>query len=60
METETILILLFVVVTAVAIAVQRLAIPYTVALVVRVHPEFSIENGKRIQCRKGAHRRNGL
>ncbi len=33
METETVLILLFVVVTAVAIAVQRLAIPYTVALV---------------------------
>src|SRR5664280_1813988 len=33
METETILILLFVVVTAVAIAVQRLAVPYTVALV---------------------------
>ena len=30
---ETVLILLFVVVTAVAIAVQRLAIPYTVALV---------------------------
>ncbi|PKN89487.1 MAG: Na+/H+ antiporter [Deltaproteobacteria bacterium HGW-Deltaproteobacteria-1] len=34
METETILILLFVVATTVAIAVQRLAIPYTVALVV--------------------------
>ena len=34
METETILVLLFVVATAVAIAVQRLAIPYTVALVV--------------------------
>ncbi|MFH0998479.1 MAG: sodium:proton antiporter [Pseudomonadota bacterium] len=34
METGTILILLFVVVTAVAIAVQRLAIPYTVALVI--------------------------
>jgi CPA1 family monovalent cation:H+ antiporter len=34
METETVLILLFVVATAVAIAVQRLAIPYTVALVV--------------------------
>jgi CPA1 family monovalent cation:H+ antiporter len=33
METETILILLFVVATAVAIAVQRLAVPYTVALV---------------------------
>jgi CPA1 family monovalent cation:H+ antiporter len=33
MEFETILILLFVVVTAVAITVQRLAIPYTVALV---------------------------
>ncbi len=33
METETIFILLFVVATAVAIAVQRLAIPYTVALV---------------------------
>ncbi|MGA8863519.1 MAG: Na+/H+ antiporter [Gallionella sp.] len=33
MESETILILLFVVATAVAIAVQRLAIPYTVALV---------------------------
>ncbi len=33
MGTETVLILLFVVVTAVAIAVQRLAIPYTVALV---------------------------
>ena len=33
METETVLIILFVVVTAVAIAVQRLAIPYTVALV---------------------------
>ena len=32
METETILILLFVVATAVAIAVQRLAVPYTVAL----------------------------
>jgi len=30
---ETILILLFVVATAVAIAVQRLAVPYTVALV---------------------------
>ena len=34
METETILVLLFIVATAVAIAVQRLAIPYTVALVV--------------------------
>lgn len=34
MDTETILIVLFVVVTAVAITVQRLAIPYTVALVV--------------------------
>jgi monovalent cation:H+ antiporter, CPA1 family len=33
METETIFILLFVVATAVAIAVQRLAVPYTVALV---------------------------
>ena len=33
MATETILILLFIVATAVAIAVQRLAIPYTVALV---------------------------
>lgn len=33
METETVLIILFVVVTAVAITVQRLAIPYTVALV---------------------------
>jgi hypothetical protein len=33
MKTETILILLFVVATAVAIAVQRLAVPYTVALV---------------------------
>jgi len=33
METETILILLFVVVTAVAITVQHLAVPYTVALV---------------------------
>src|SRR5664279_1357427 len=33
MGTETILILLFVVVTAVAITVQRLAVPYTVALV---------------------------
>ena len=33
METETILVLLFVVATAVAIAVQRLAVPYTVALV---------------------------
>ena len=33
MLTETILVLLFVVATAVAIAVQRLAIPYTVALV---------------------------
>ena len=33
MEMETIFILLFVVATAVAIAVQRLAIPYTVALV---------------------------
>ena len=33
MESETILILLFVVATAVAIAVQRLAVPYTVALV---------------------------
>ena len=34
METGTILILLFVVATAVAIAVQRLAVPYTVALVI--------------------------
>ena len=34
METETIFILLFVVATAVAIAVQRLAVPYTVALVI--------------------------
>ena len=34
METGTILILLFVVVTAVAIVVQRLAVPYTVALVI--------------------------
>jgi Na+:H+ antiporter len=33
METAPILILLFVVATAVAIAVQRLAVPYTVALV---------------------------
>lgn len=33
METETILIVLFVVATAVAIAVQRLAVPYIVALV---------------------------
>ena len=33
METETIFILLFVVATAVAIAVQRLSVPYTVALV---------------------------
>jgi Na+:H+ antiporter len=33
METETIFVLLFIVATAVAIAVQRLAIPYTVALV---------------------------
>ena len=33
METETIFILLFVVATAVVIAVQRLAVPYTVALV---------------------------
>ena len=33
METVTILILLFIVATAVAIAVQRLAVPYTVALV---------------------------
>jgi CPA1 family monovalent cation:H+ antiporter len=33
MESETTLVLLFVVATAVAIAVQRLAIPYTVALV---------------------------
>jgi len=33
METEPIFILLFVVATAVAIAVQRLAVPYTVALV---------------------------
>jgi CPA1 family monovalent cation:H+ antiporter len=33
MEAETIFILLFVVATAVAIAVQRLAVPYTVALV---------------------------
>lgn len=33
METETIFVLLFVVATAVAIAVQRLAVPYTVALV---------------------------
>ncbi len=34
MTTETILVLLFVVATAVAIAVQRLSIPYTVALVI--------------------------
>lgn len=34
METGTILILLFMVATAVAIAVQRLAVPYTVALVI--------------------------
>lgn len=34
METGTILILLFIVATAVAIAVQRLAVPYTVALVI--------------------------
>ncbi len=34
MQAETILVLLFVVATAVAIAVQRLAVPYTVALVV--------------------------
>jgi CPA1 family monovalent cation:H+ antiporter len=33
METVTILILLFIVATAVAITVQRLAVPYTVALV---------------------------
>jgi CPA1 family monovalent cation:H+ antiporter len=33
MESETTLVLLFVVATAVAIAVQRLAVPYTVALV---------------------------
>jgi CPA1 family monovalent cation:H+ antiporter len=33
MELETTLVLLFVVATAVAIAVQRLAVPYTVALV---------------------------
>ncbi|MEO8326072.1 MAG: Na+/H+ antiporter [Nitrospirota bacterium] len=33
METETIFIVLFVVATAVAIGVQRLAVPYTVALV---------------------------
>jgi Na+:H+ antiporter len=33
MDTETIFILLFVVATAVAIAVQRMAVPYTVALV---------------------------
>ncbi len=33
METETVYILLFIVATAVALAVQRLAIPYTVALV---------------------------
>jgi CPA1 family monovalent cation:H+ antiporter len=33
MEMETILLLLFVVATVVAIAVQRLAVPYTVALV---------------------------
>jgi disulfide bond formation protein DsbB len=33
METGTIFVLLFVVATAVAIAVQRLAVPYTVALV---------------------------
>jgi hypothetical protein len=36
MEAETILILLFAVATAVAIAVQRLDIPYTVALVITV------------------------
>jgi len=34
MATETILVLLFVVATAVAIAVQRLSVPYTVALVI--------------------------
>jgi CPA1 family monovalent cation:H+ antiporter len=34
METGTVLILLFIVATAVAIAVQRLAVPYTVALVI--------------------------
>jgi CPA1 family monovalent cation:H+ antiporter len=34
MQPETILVLLFVVATAVAIAVQRLAVPYTVALVI--------------------------
>ena len=34
METGTILILLFIVATAVAIAVQRMAVPYTVALVI--------------------------
>jgi CPA1 family monovalent cation:H+ antiporter len=34
MEAETILVILFVVATAVAIAVQRWAVPYTVALVV--------------------------
>lgn len=34
MEAGTIFILLFIVVTAVAIAVQRLAVPYTVALVI--------------------------
>jgi CPA1 family monovalent cation:H+ antiporter len=33
MESETVFILLFIVATAVAIAVQRLSIPYTVALV---------------------------
>jgi len=33
MDTETIFILLFIVATTVAIAVQRLAVPYTVALV---------------------------
>jgi monovalent cation:H+ antiporter, CPA1 family len=33
MEPEPILILLFIVATAVAIAVQRLSVPYTVALV---------------------------
>ena len=34
METGTVLILLFIVATAVAITVQRLAVPYTVALVI--------------------------
>ena len=33
METGTVFVLLFVMATAVAIAVQRLAVPYTVALV---------------------------